>query len=97
MAQGQRFVHFIQQLSPTQFKLLALLELRHHVVIVGIKPFSHLGSRCGLTGWSTATTNTEQRVYINRAISILVALWNVTQQQAGCQDMVIPSEITYWH
>jgi hypothetical protein len=35
------YQHFIQQLGPGQFELLALHELRHHVVIVGVEPLGH--------------------------------------------------------
>ncbi|MNG98679.1 hypothetical protein D3C79_578290 [compost metagenome] len=65
VAQRQRFVNFIQQLSPTQFELLALLEFRHHVVVVGVKPLGHFCRRRRFTGRCAATAQTEQLVQID--------------------------------
>ena len=95
VAQRQRLVHFLQQLRPGQFELLAFNELRHHVVIVGIKPFGHFRCRRRFASRCTSTTNTEQGVDIYRTIVVLVTRRNVTQQQAGGQDMIVPGKIAH--
>ncbi|MOA33938.1 hypothetical protein D3C78_1552780 [compost metagenome] len=57
VAQSQRFVHFFQQLGPPQFELLAFVEFRHHVVVVGVKPFGHFCRRCRFSGWCATTAD----------------------------------------
>lgn len=97
MAERQRFVHFVQQLSPAQLELLALLEFGHHVVIVGVEPFGHFRRGCRLAGRCAATADAKQRVQIDRTIRILMARRHVAQQQAGGQHMIVPGEIADRH
>ena len=95
VAQRQRLVHFLQQLRPGQFELLAFNELRHHVVIVGVKPFGHFRCRRRFASRCTSTTNTEQGVDIYRTIVVLVTRRNITQQQTGGQYMIVPGKIAH--
>ena len=95
VTQRQRLVYFIQQLRPGQFELLAFNEFRHHVVIVGVKPFGHFCRRRRFTCWRTTATNTEQGVDIHRTVFILMTRRNVTQQQAGGQNMIVPGKIAH--
>ncbi len=95
MAQRQRFVHFIQQLGPGQFELLALHELRHHVVIVGVEPLGHFRGGRWLAGGRAAAANAEQGIDIDRAVFVLMTSRHVAKQQAGGQNMVVPGEIAH--
>ena len=93
MPQRQRFIDFIQQLSPGQFELLPFNKLRHHVVIVGVKPLRHFSRSSRLTAWRTSTTQAKQSVEIDRAVFVLMASRYVTQQQAGGQYVIVPGKI----
>ena len=95
MAQRQRLVHFLQQLRPGQFELLAFNEFRHHVVIVGVKPFGHFRCRRRFASRRTSTTNTEQGVDIYRTVFVLMTWRNITQQQTGGQNMIVPGKIAH--
>ena len=95
VTQRQCFIHFIQQLGPGQFEPLALYEFRHHVVVVGIKPFGHFRRRSRFAGRRAATANAEQGIDINGAVFVLMTSRHVTKQQAGGQNMVVPGEIAY--
>ena len=95
VAQRLRLVHFLQQLRPGQFELLAFNELRHHVVIVGVKPFGHFRCRRRFASRRTSTTNTEQGVDIYRTIFVLMTWRNITQQQTGGQYMIVPGKIAH--
>ena len=79
MTERQRFIHFIQQLGPGQFELLPFYKLRHHVVVVGVKPFGHFCRCRRFAGRRTAATNAEQGIDINRAIFVLMTSRHVTQ------------------
>ena len=95
VTQRQRFVHFIQKLGPGQFELLALNELRHHIVIVSVKPLGHFRRCRWLTRWRAATADAEQGIDIHRSIVVLMTSRHVAKQQAGGQNMVVPGEIAH--
>lgn len=73
----------------------AFNELRHHVVIVGVKPFGHFRCRRRFASRCTSTTNTEQGVDIYRTIFVLMTWRNITQQQTGGQYMIVPGKIAH--
>ncbi len=93
MAQRQRLINLVQQLSPAQFKCLALSKFRHDVVIVGVKPFGHFCRRRGFAGRRTPAPHAKQRIQINGALCVLMTCRHIAQQQAGGQHMIIPGEI----
>ena len=95
MAQRQRFVYFIQQLGPAQFELLALHELRHHIVIVGVKPFGHFRSGGRFASRRAAAANAEQGIDVDGSVFVLMTSRHVAKQQAGSQNMVVPGEIPH--
>ena len=95
VAQRQRFVDFVQKLCPGQFELLTFYELRHHIVIVGVKPLGHFRRCRGFTRWRTTTADAEQGIDIYRSIFVLMTSRHVAQQQAGRQNMVVPGEIAH--
>ncbi len=89
----QRFIYFVQQLGPGEFELLALGEFRHHVVVVGVKPFGHFRCCRRFAGRRTTTTDAEQGIDIDRAVFVLMTSRHVAKQQAGGQNMVVPGEV----
>ncbi len=95
VAQRQRFVHFVQQLGPGEFKCLAFCELRHDVVIVGVKPFGHLGGGGRFAGRRPTARNAKQRIEVDGVVLILMARRNVAQHQAGGQHMIVPGEVAH--
>ena len=95
VAQRQRFIHFVQKLRPGQPVLLAFDELRHHIVIVGVKPLGHFRRCRWLTRRRAATADAEQSIDIYRSIFVLMTSRYVAKQQAGRQNMVVPGEIAH--
>ncbi len=93
VSQRQCLIHLVQQLGPGQFKRLTLGKFRHHVVIVGVKPFGHFCRRRRLTGRRTTASQAEQGVEVHCACFVLMTHGHVAQHQAGGQHMVIPGKI----